>query len=189
MGVDPDSVDISPNPPNSDIDTFEQCVSRQFAYFVRNARNIRLITDVAREASKKKDGALAQMVMKHNVAFHTWPNDLPEDLDIVMPADGSSPVLKSHFIGNMHSHYHLGLVMLRRPQLAASDKFAEDPTWREHMIVCYNSAKVLCRLQEAILAQFDLTGLLCMQRGISFTIYAVLTCVMIHLVSRLARSK
>ena len=51
------------------------------------------------------------------------------------------------------------------------------------MNVCYNSAKILCRLQEGILANFDLTGLLVMQRGINFTIYAILTCVMLHLVA------
>ena len=183
MGVEPHSVNISPHPPNSDIDAFEKSISRQFVFFLRNARNIRFITDVARKASKKKDGALAKELMAYNVAFHRWPEDLPEDLDIVMPTDGSLPVLSSHFIANMHSHYHLGIVMLRRPQLTASDKFAEDPAWRDHMSVCYKSAKILCRLQEAVLAQYGLTGLICMQRGISFTIYAVLTCVMIHLVS------
>jgi hypothetical protein len=184
MGVDPNTVDISPNPPNADVDAFEQSISRQFVFFLRNARNIRLITDVARKASKKKDGALAKEIMAYNMAFHNWPNDLPKDLDIEMPSDGSLPVLQSHFLANMHQHYHLGIVMLRRPQLTASDKFAEDPAWKGHMSVCYNSAKILCRLQEAVLAQYGLTGLACMQRGISFTIYAVLTCVMIHLVSR-----
>lgn len=184
MGVDPNSVDISTSPPQADVDVFEKSISRQFVFFLRNARNIRLISDVARRAAKKKDGALGKELMGYNVAFHKWPDDLPKDLDITMPSDGSLPILTSHFIGNMHSHYHLGIVMLRRPQLAASDKFAEDPAWREHMSVCYNSAKILCRLQEAILAQHGLTGLLCMQRGIGFTIYAVLTCVMIHLVSQ-----
>ena len=184
MGVEPHSVNISPHPPNSDVDPFERSISRQYVFFLRNARNIRFITDVARKASKKKDGALGKELMAYNVAFHRWPDDLPKDLDIVMPKDGSLPVLSSHFIANMHSHYHLGIVMLRRPQLTASDKFAEDPAWRDHMSVCYKSAKILCRLQEAVLAQYGLTGLICMQRGISFTIYAVLTCVMIHLVSR-----
>ena len=183
MGVDPNSVDISPDPPNADIDAFEQSISRQFVFFLRNARNIRLISDVARKASKKTTGALPKELMAYNVAFHKWPEDLPDDLNIKMPTDGSNPVLSSHFIGNMHSHYHLGLVMLRRPQLIASDRFAEDPAWRDHMSVCYRSAKILCRLEEAIISQYGLTGLFCMQRGISFTIYAVLTCVMIHLVS------
>jgi hypothetical protein len=189
MGVDPNSVDISPSPPHADVDAYEKSLSRQFVFFLRNARNIRVAGDVARRVSKKKDGALAKELMGYNVAFHKWPDDLPKDLDITMPSDGSPPILASHFIANMHSHYHLGMVMLRRPQLAASDKFAEDPAWREHMSVCYRSAKILCRLQEAILAQYGLTGLLCMQRGISFTIYAVLTCVMIHLVSQIQSTR
>lgn len=183
MSVDPNSVDISPNPPNSDMDDFERSISRQFAYFLRNARNIRLITEVARKLKRKEDWGLDKELISYNVAFHRWPSELPKDLQVVMPPGGSKPKLSSHFIGNMHSHYHLGIVMLRRAQLTASEKFADDDTWKQHMSVCYNSAKVLCRLQEAILAKDDLGGLLVMQRGINFTIYAILTCVMIHLVS------
>ncbi|RAL60471.1 hypothetical protein DID88_000246 [Monilinia fructigena] len=44
-------------------------------------------------------------------------------------------------------------------------------------------SKLLCRLQEAVLHSFGLTGLLCMQRGINFTIYCVLTCTVLHLVA------
>lgn len=50
------------------------------------------------------------------------------------------------------------------------------------MEVCYESSKKICRLQEAIFHTFGLSGLLCMQRGINFVIYTVLTCTMIHLV-------
>ena len=82
----------------------------------------------------------------------------------------------------MHCHYHLCMVMLRRPQLTASQTFTDD-AWKEHMRVCYRSAKYMCRIQEAILVHYDLTGLLCMQRGINFTIYAILTCVMVHLIA------
>lgn len=182
MSVDPNTVDISPNPPCSDIDDFEKSVSRQFTYFLRNARNIRLITEVARRLKRKEDWGLDKELVKYNVAFHQWPNDLPKDLQVPMPSDGSKPKLASHFIGNMHSHYHLGIVMLRRAQLTASEKFADDETWKQHMAACYRSAKALCLLQEAILAKYDQKGLLVMQRGINFTIYAILTCVMIHLV-------
>jgi hypothetical protein len=38
-------------------------------------------------------------------------------------------------------------------------------------------------LQEGLLQSFGMTGLLCMQRGINFTIYCVLTCTVLHLVS------
>lgn len=185
MSVDPKSVDISPDPPGSDIDDFETLTSRQYAYFLRNARNIRLITEVARKLKRKEDWGLDKDLIAYNVAFRKWPDELPPDFKVDLPIDGSVPRLKSHFIGNMHSHYHIGVVMLRRAQLTASEKFANDEAWKQHMSACYRSAKILCRLQEAILAQYDLAGLLVMQRGINFTIYAILTCVMIHLVRRL----
>ncbi|EXJ78046.1 hypothetical protein A1O3_09206 [Capronia epimyces CBS 606.96] len=183
LGVDPNSVDISTCPPCSDMDDFEKAISRQFAYFVRNIRNIRLITDVSHKLKKKKDWGLDQRFVTYNAAFKKWPDELPPDLQVVLPSNGGMPSLPSHFVGNMHSHYQLGIVMLHRPQLKASESFAADSQWRHHMSVCYNSAKVLCRLQEAILARFDLAGLLCMQRGINFTIYAILTCVMLHLIA------
>jgi hypothetical protein len=163
------------------VDEFERATSRQFAYFVRNVRNIRLITDVAIKLKKKKDWGLDQAFVAHNAAFKKWPDELPKDLQVVLPQNGAPPTLPSHFVGNMHSHYHLALLLLHRPQLKASGP--ESPQWRHHMNVCYDSAKVLCRLQEAMLAQFELTGLLCMQRGINFTIYAILTCIMLHLVA------
>ena len=51
------------------------------------------------------------------------------------------------------------------------------------MMTCYSAAKTMCKLQEAILKTYGMPGLLCMLRGMSFTIYAVLTCTMLHLVS------
>ncbi|KAK6368182.1 hypothetical protein LTS17_009923 [Exophiala oligosperma] len=183
LGVDPTSVDTSVNPPSSDVDDFEKAISRQFAYFVRNARNIRLITDVSIKLKKKKDWGLDQEFVAHNAAFKKWPDELPKDLQVTLPQGGGVPTLPSHFVGNMHSHYHLAIVMLHRPQLKASESFGPDSQWRHHMSTCYRSAKVLCRLQEAVLAQYDLTGLLYMQRGINFTIYAILTCIMLHLIA------
>ena len=161
---------------------FEASSSRRFAYFVRNARNIRLAVDAAHRAKKKKDWGLDANFVAFNENFKNWPLELPPDLRITLPEDGSPPFLPSHFIGNMHSHYRLGIVMLYRPQLAASKNFSTDAAWKHHMGLCYESAKILCRLQEAILQKFGLTGLLCMLRGINFTIYAILTCTMVHLV-------
>ena len=177
------SVNVNPDPPNADIDEFEKSISRQFAFFLRNARNIRMIADVSQRLKREKNWGLSQEFVSYNTTFHKWPEELPADLKVNLPADGAVPKLSSHFIGNMHSHYQLAIVMLRRPQLTASQEFGKDSEWRKHMAACYRSAKILCRLQEAVLAQYDLSGLLCMQRGINFTIYAILTCVMIHLVS------
>lgn len=185
MGVDPKTVDISPNPPYSDMDEYEARLSRRFAYFVRNARNIRLITDSSQKLKKKKDWGLDPEFVAYNVAFNKWPSELPPDLQVPLPADGSPPQLPSHFVGNMHTQYQLGVVMLHRPQLVASKSFANDIAWRKEMLLCYTSAKTLCRLQEAVLQQYGSTGLLCMVRGINFTVYTILTCTMIHLVHTL----
>lgn len=69
-----------------------------------------------------------------------------------------------------------------RPQIhAISDPY--DGMWKQHMLTCYSAAKHLCKLQEAVLKTYGLPGLLCMIRGISFTIYAILTCTMLHLVA------
>lgn len=183
MGVDPKTVDVSPNPHGSDTDEFEAKISRQFAYFVRNARNIRLITDSSQKLKKKKDWGLDPEFVSYNVAFNKWPGELPPEFQVSLAIDGSPPQLASHFVGNMHTHYQLGVVMLHRPQLVASKSFANDVAWRKEMSLCYNSAKTLCRLQEAILQQYGPAGLLCMVRGINFTVYTILTCTMLHLVS------
>ena len=183
MGVDPKTVDFSPNPPGSDIDEYEKAVSRRFAYFVRNARNIRLVIDASHKLKRKENWGLEKEFVANNVAFVKWPSELPADLQIPMPADGSPPQLSSHFVGNMHTHYQLGIVMFHRPQLVAAKSFANNSQWRQEMSLCYTAAKTLCRLQEAILQKYGPTGLLCMIRGINFTVYAVITCTMIHLVS------
>lgn len=183
--VDIETVDIDTRPPCSEIDPFEATISRQFAYFVRNVRNIRTIAETYHELRKTEGWGGHPKFVAHNQAFDSWPDALPEDLQLNLPADGTPPWLLSHFIGNMHAHYQLGRIMLQRPQLMASKSFAADSAWKQHMTSCYTSAKVLCRLQEAIISQFGLQGLMCMLRGINFTIYAVLTCVMLHLVSML----
>ena len=183
LGVDPSTVDISTHPPHSDIDDFEKAITRQFAYFVRNVRNIRLITEVSHKLKRKKDWGLEPELVKYNSTFRKWPAELPKDLQIIMPPKSGIPDISSHFLGNMHSYYYLAIVMLRRPQLSASQNYGADGAWKQHMSVSYDSAKMLCRLQEGILQKFDLIGLLCMQRGINFTIYAILTCIMIHLIA------
>jgi hypothetical protein len=188
MGVDPSTVETSTNPPGSDLDDYEKALSRQFAFFVRNAYNIRLITDSSQKLKKKKDWGLDPEFVAYNVAFKRWPSELPKDLQLPQSQDSAPPSLPSHFIGNMHSHYQLGNLMLHRPQLVASKSFALDQQWKQQMSICYNSAKMLCRLQEAILTKFDITGLMCMQRGINFTIYAILTCTMVHMVSVFRRT-
>ncbi|KAJ5753854.1 uncharacterized protein N7511_008007 [Penicillium nucicola] len=182
-GVDPETVDMRPTLDIRGLDQYEIDRSRQYAYFVRNAHHIRIITDIYHKIKKQKDwGANAQFV-QNNPLFSDWLRNLPPDLQVNYPADGSAPWLPSHFVGNMHSHCHLAIILLHRPQLIASQSFAAGGEWRIHMSLCYSSAKSLCRLQEAILQRFGLSGLLYMQRGINFAIYCILTCTMLHLVA------
>jgi hypothetical protein len=182
-GVDPETVDMRPTLDIRGLDQYEIDRSRQYAYFVRNAHHIRIITDIYHKIKKQKDWGADARFVQNNPLFSDWLRNLPSDLQVNYPADGSAPWLPSHFVGNMHSHCHLAIILLHRPQLIASQSFAAGGEWKIHMSLCYSSAKSLCRLQEAILQRFGLSGLLYMQRGINFAIYCILTCTMLHLVN------
>ncbi|CAG8301888.1 unnamed protein product [Penicillium salamii] len=182
-GVDPETVDMRPTLDIRGLDHYESDRSRQYAYFVRNAHHIRIITDIYHKVKKQKDWGADARFVQNNPLFADWLRTLPSDLQVNYPADGSPPWLPSHFVGNMHSHCHLAIILLHRPQLLASQSFAAGGEWKIHMSLCYSSAKSLCRLQEAILQRFGLSGLLYMQRGINFAIYCILTCTMLHLVA------
>ncbi|KKK23780.1 C6 finger domain protein [Aspergillus ochraceoroseus] len=162
-GVDPSTVNMQPNLDIKDLDQFEIDRSRQYAYFVRNAYHIRIITDTYHKIKRQRDWGSNPKFVEKNPLFTDWLQNLPPDLQVNYPVDGSPPWILSHFVGNMHSHSGGG--------------------WKMHMALCYSSAKYLCRLQEAILDRFGLSGLLFMQRGINFTIYCILTCTMLHLVA------
>lgn len=186
FGVDGSTVEFDPNPVNADIDDYEAKISHQFAYYARNVRNIRsCVVEGYLKVKRKKEWALDPIFDELQAKFHRWPEELPQDLQLSLPSDGTLPHLPSHFIGNMHSHYQLGIIMLHRPQIVALAKqsMVANEQWRLHMAMSYAAAKRLCQIQEALIAQYDMTGLLCMQRGMSYTIYAILTCIMLHLVA------
>jgi hypothetical protein len=168
---------------NPALDNAEFRVARQFTQYVRIVHNIQQTAMMYGKLRKRtNDWALDPNFVAHNASFPNWLRDLPDDMQIVYPQDGSAPWIPSHYIANLHCYHYLGVIMHLRPQLhAVSDSF--DEMWKQHMISCYTAAKNMCKLQEAILKTCGLPGLLCMQRGISFTIYAVLTCTMLHLVS------
>lgn len=170
--------------PVAGADDSEFQLSRQFAQFTRVVKNIQQTTVMHGKLRKRsKEWSLDPEFVGHNTDYPVWIRELPEDMQIHYPEDGSAPWIPSHFIANMHCYHYLGVIMHLRPQLAAlSDSF--DGIWKQHMISCYSAAKNMCKLQEAIIDTYGIPGLLCMQRGISFTIYSVLTCTMLHLVSR-----
>jgi hypothetical protein len=157
-------------------------VTRNFTYFTRVVRNVRAMNDVYSRIRKKKEWGIDPELVQLNPSIEAWINDVPSDLQITFAPDGSPPWLPSHFVGNLHSYYYLSIILIHRPQLNFMDPSGPDGRWKQHMILCYSSAKALCRLQEAVLQYFGLIGLLSMQRGINFTIYCVLTCTVLHLV-------
>ncbi|PQE20390.1 lipase regulator 1 protein [Rutstroemia sp. NJR-2017a BBW] len=181
LSVDMETLDLSI--PRTGLDNSELNITRNFTWLTRVVRNVRRMNNVYARIKKKKEWGIDPDFVQLNPSFETWMNDLPGDLQIDFPADGSPPWLPTHFIGNLHSYYYLSIIMLHRPQLTFMDSQVVDGEWKHHMLICYSSAKYLCRLQEAILQSFGLTGLLCMQRGINFTIYCVLTCAVLHLVA------
>ena len=171
------------------LDTSEFQVSRQFTQYTRVVKNIQQTTLMYGSLRKKSDDwALEPSFVAHNADYPAWLRQLPEDMQIVYPPNGSAPWIPSHYVANMHCYHYLGMIMHLRPQLhAVSDAY--DSIWKQHMISCYSAAKNMCKLQEAVLKTYGLPGLLCMQRGISFTVYSVLTCTMLHLVGCNCRYK
>ncbi|KAE8348390.1 hypothetical protein BDV28DRAFT_93210 [Aspergillus coremiiformis] len=182
-GVNPNTVCMNPTLDIKGLDLFEIDRSRQYAYFVQNAHHIRIITDIYHKIKRQKDWGANPKLVEKNPLFTDWLQSLPPDLQINYPPDGSPPWIPSHFTANMHSHCHLGIILLHRPQLLASKSFAAGGGWKMHMALCYSSAKYLCRLQEGVLQRFGLPGLLSMQRGLNFAIYCIMTCTMLHLVA------
>jgi hypothetical protein len=184
FGVEPDTVDYEmPRPvPGQDANEFQ--IARQFVQYTRVCKNVYGSALLYGKLRKKTaDWALDPAFLSHNADFPVWLREVPEDMQIVYPQDGSAPWIPSHMIANMHCYHFLSIVMHFRPQLhAVSDNY--DGTWKQHMMTCYSAAKTMCKLQESILKTYGMPGLLCMLRGISFHIYAVLTCTMLHLVSQ-----
>jgi hypothetical protein len=173
----------TPNPVAGQ-DATDYQIARQFVLYTRVAKNVHQSALMFGRLKKKTpDWALDPAFVAHNTDFSVWLREVPEDMQIAYPQDGSTPWIPSHMIANMHCYHYLSVVMHFRPQLhAVSDTY--DGIWKQHMITCYVAAKNLCKLQEALLKTYGMPGLLCMLRGISFHIYGILTCTMLHLVSQ-----
>ncbi len=184
MHVDPDTVDLEIQRPMPGIDSSDYQVSRQFTYLVRKIWNVRQMHDLKGKAKGKPDNEWTSdpKFIGLGGTLPKWLDDLPRDLQVTFPDDETPPWLPSHFVGNMHTYYHLTLIMLHRPLLGRSSAYA-DGSWKRYMVVCYRSSKLMCRLQEGIFQTYGMDGLISMQRGINFVIYSVLTCVCVHLVS------
>lgn len=164
-------------------------MSRNFVYFSKVVRNVCRMSRVYSRLKRNKEWGIDPEFVQIRPAMDAWLTDLPHDLQLDFPADGSPPWLPSSFVGNMHSYYHLSIILFYRPQLAHMTPTGPGGQWKQHMLVSYRAAKMLCRLQEGIINQFGIAGLQCMQRGINFTLYAVLACIVLHLVCLHRRPK
>ncbi|KAJ2892009.1 lipase regulator 1 [Zalerion maritima] len=182
LSVNADSVDSSiPRPVLGDESEYN--LSRNFTYFVRIVQNVSRANAIYAKIKKKKEWGIDPEFVRLNPSFNTWLTELPNDLSVDFPPDGSPVWVASSFIGNVHSYYYLSLILLHRPQLTFLNPNGGDRQWKSQMMICYNSAKLLCRLQEGILQTYGLVGLQSMQRGVNFTIYCVLSCIVLHLVA------
>ena len=176
------SIDYEP-PIRSAVLDAEWFISRRFAYFLRCIKNVRETCIIyAALRTQKTDWAHDPAFTKHNVDFDDWLERLPRDMQIAYPSDKSAPWINDHFLANLHSYYYLGVLMHYRPQLKSTET-GLDENWKHVMQVSYRAATTICRLQEAVIQSSGLAGLLCMQRGVNFAIYSILTCTMLHLVS------
>ncbi|ATY62568.1 Fungal transcriptional regulatory [Cordyceps militaris] len=183
LSVNMDSVDFTIPKRMPGVDETEYQVSRNFVYFVRIVRNIRTMSSTYARLRKRKDWGIDPEFQELNKTITSYVSDLPADLAISFPSDNSPPWLPNSFIGNLHSYHYLVIILYNRPQLSFLDPNINHVAWKQHMLQSYNAAKAICRLQEAIISNFGLSGLQCMQRGFSFTVYAGLSCIVIHLVA------
>ncbi|KAH7261026.1 uncharacterized protein BKA55DRAFT_536032 [Fusarium redolens] len=177
------TVDFTAARPVPGCEESEYHISRNFSYFSQVVRTVATMSKVYTRLRRRKDWGVDPEFQQLGQSFNTWLAELPPDLAISFPPDGSPPWIPSHFIGNMHGYYYLAMILFHRPILSFLDPNSLDGQWKRHMMICYSSAKALCRLQEATLNSFGLTGLQCMQRGFSFSLYAGLSCIVIHLVA------
>jgi hypothetical protein len=184
FAVDLETLDFDEPVQTPDVDAFEISTSRRFTYMAQTFRNIKETNNLWRSMRRyKTDWALDPAFVRHNQDLFVWEKQLPPDIKIRYPDDGSAPWIGGdHFLAYIHIYHHLVIIMHHRPQLQALLE-KRDQNFKEPLEVCLKSAAFMCRLQEALVRDFGLHGLQFMQRGINFTIYCVLTCTMLHLVS------
>lgn len=185
FSVEVDSVQVDLPVSSNDVDAFEHLSSRRSSFMAQSVRNIK-ITNVLWQTIRryKKDWALDPEFVRHNEDLPRWLKNLPADFQIQYPDDGSPPWLGgNHFVADLHCYHHLVVIMHHRPQLQALLEQG-NPDFRIQLDICLVSAVLMCRIQEALHRDFGFHGLQFMIRGVNFTIYCVLTCTMLHLVSR-----
>jgi hypothetical protein len=168
---------------SSEVDAFEHLTSRRCTILAQAVRNIKISNQLWQIMKKqKKDWALDPAFVQHNEDLPLWSKQLPDDFQLQYPEDGSPPWLGGdHFMAYVHVYHHLCVIMHHRPQLQALLQKG-DPGWRTQLDITLSSASQMCRIQEALYRDFGFHGLHFFIRGVNYTIYCVLTCMMLHLV-------
>lgn len=184
FAVELETVEVEVPMPSAEVDAYEHAISRRFTFMMQAFRNVKLTNMVWQRLRRvRKDWALDPTFTVRNDVLPTWLNQLPPDFQMQYPDDDSAPFLgNDHFVAYVHVYHHLVVVMHHRPQLHTLLEKG-DQGFRKELDTCLDSAVMMCRVQEALLRDFGMHGLQFMLRGINFTIYCVLTCTMLHLVS------
>ncbi|KAK4897309.1 hypothetical protein LTR27_004829 [Elasticomyces elasticus] len=182
FAVDSDTVDLDIPDATPNADPFEVETSRRIVYMDLAVKNIKVSNALWQKMRRvRKDWALDPAFVRHNSDIVTWLNQLPADLQLHYPEDGGAPWLNNdHFVAYMHCYHHLVVIMHHRPQMQQLLE-RRNQDFKGHLDTCLRSAALMCRVQEALIRDFGLHGLHFMQRGIGYTIYCVLTCMMLHL--------
>jgi hypothetical protein len=187
MSVGLDTVDFKEPLEIPSIEPQERQISYQYIYFARLVRIIRVVIQLYKEGWKQGyKYSLEPKYVNLETAFHKWFQTLPQDLQIVLPKDEYEPWLASPFLGHIHCYYYLCILMHHRPQIQHAMENMNDDAWHIYMLSCLDAAKKMCCIHESMLRTLGIHGFTGMLRGVGFTIYAVLTCTMLHLVSLLS---
>ncbi|KAJ6257794.1 hypothetical protein Dda_7583 [Drechslerella dactyloides] len=189
LSSSPVAVDIPASSSVLDMSDRELEIHVNFCYFVELLKLIRGMSDTFARLYAKSDGSASWAGSPDFLAwgpkFDEWLINSPPKLQIDVPVDLNVEMKppESHFAGNLVIYGHLAKIMFHRPALAFAKNFTATGQWKYHLKASYDSSRKSVRLTEAILEVHGIRGLMCMLRGINFTIYAILTCTMVNLVA------
>ena len=170
---DYETIDMTFPFPSAELDAFEYQTARRYAIMAQCVKNVKMTNNLMQAGKRAKNPvwALSPDFQRHNEDYLEWPKALPQDMQIQYPEDGSPPWLGGdHFVANVHAYHHLAVIMHHRPQLQTLLE-KHKPEFKNSLDICTEAAVMVCKLQEALLRDFGLHGLLFMLRGINFTVY------------------
>src|SRR6266480_755533 len=108
MNVDVETVDCNAIDLFPGLDDSESLVYRNFTFFAKIIMRIRRMGAVSLESRKRglKDFAIDPEFVKIDSYLDAWQDELPADMRVSYPSDGSAPWIPSHYIGNLHAYYN-----------------------------------------------------------------------------------